>query len=133
MFWLIFYVRLFCFFKQKTADEMRISDWSSDVCSSDLQPSKAVPLSLRPIELKMRVEQEHRAPDGRIQPDLFSRRLLDKPQAHKWVFRRLRPQKMRRSEERRVGTACVSTCRSRCSPNDLKKTTKKIIVREIKK
>src|SRR3546814_2529201 len=24
------------FFKQKTADEMRISDWSSDVCSSDL-------------------------------------------------------------------------------------------------
>src|SRR3546814_104959 len=26
----------FCFFKQKTADEMRISDWSSDVCSSDL-------------------------------------------------------------------------------------------------
>src|SRR3546814_15393209 len=28
---------LFCFFKQKTAYEMRISDWSSDVCSSDLQ------------------------------------------------------------------------------------------------
>src|SRR3546814_18543981 len=26
----------FVFFKQKTADEMRISDWSSDVCSSDL-------------------------------------------------------------------------------------------------
>src|SRR3546814_1721697 len=26
----------FCFFKQKTAYEMRISDWSSDVCSSDL-------------------------------------------------------------------------------------------------
>src|SRR3546814_4234193 len=26
-----------CFFKQKTADEMRISDWSSDVCSSDLE------------------------------------------------------------------------------------------------
>src|SRR3546814_4974124 len=28
--------RLFFFFKQKTAYEMRISDWSSDVCSSDL-------------------------------------------------------------------------------------------------
>src|SRR3546814_10149236 len=27
---------IFCFFKQKTAYEMRISDWSSDVCSSDL-------------------------------------------------------------------------------------------------
>src|SRR3546814_3730011 len=30
------YVRNFFFFKQKTAYEMRISDWSSDVCSSDL-------------------------------------------------------------------------------------------------
>src|SRR3546814_3692118 len=30
---------IFCF-KQKTAYEMRISDWSSDVCSSDLQPSR---------------------------------------------------------------------------------------------
>src|SRR3546814_6881828 len=29
---------IFCFFKQKTAYEMRISDWSSDVCSSDLVP-----------------------------------------------------------------------------------------------
>src|SRR3546814_3980918 len=29
-------VLIFLFFKQKTADEMRISDWSSDVCSSDL-------------------------------------------------------------------------------------------------
>src|SRR3546814_2253101 len=30
----------FCFFfKQKTAYEMRISDWSSDVCSSDLDPA----------------------------------------------------------------------------------------------
>src|SRR3546814_4170908 len=27
---------MFCFFKQKTAYEMRMSDWSSDVCSSDL-------------------------------------------------------------------------------------------------
>src|SRR3546814_5162735 len=30
-------VILFVFFKQKTAYEMRISDWSSDVCSSDLR------------------------------------------------------------------------------------------------
>src|SRR3546814_8255511 len=30
----------FFFFKQKTAYEMRISDWSSDVCSSDLQQRK---------------------------------------------------------------------------------------------
>src|SRR3546814_9710206 len=31
-----FFLFLFFFFKQKTAYEMRISDWSSDVCSSDL-------------------------------------------------------------------------------------------------
>src|SRR3546814_7531011 len=31
-----FWFCVFCFFKQKTAYEMRISDWSSDVCSSDL-------------------------------------------------------------------------------------------------
>src|SRR3546814_10701440 len=41
-----FVVRLFFFFKQKTAYEMRISDWSSDVCSSDLdragEPALAV-------------------------------------------------------------------------------------------
>src|SRR3546814_4341026 len=33
---LVYYWFLFFFFKQKTAYEMRISDWSSDVCSSDL-------------------------------------------------------------------------------------------------
>src|SRR3546814_2322870 len=32
----VFVVLFFFFFKQKTAYEMRISDWSSDVCSSDL-------------------------------------------------------------------------------------------------
>src|SRR3546814_5806134 len=32
-------LRVFFFFKQKTAYEMRISDWSSDVCSSDLPRS----------------------------------------------------------------------------------------------
>src|SRR3546814_10376641 len=31
-----FFYCIFFFFKQKTAYEMRISDWSSDVCSSDL-------------------------------------------------------------------------------------------------
>src|SRR3546814_5339589 len=34
-------VRMFFFFKQKTAYEMRISDWSSDVCSSDLRHALA--------------------------------------------------------------------------------------------
>src|SRR3546814_3090061 len=34
---MVLVVVLFFFFKQKTAYEMRISDWSSDVCSSDLK------------------------------------------------------------------------------------------------
>src|SRR3546814_13343339 len=40
--WLI--IVLF-FFKQKTAYEMRISDWSSDVCSSDLPSTEIVPVA----------------------------------------------------------------------------------------
>src|SRR3546814_10791226 len=36
MMYVFVYVLSCCFFKQKTAYEMRISDWSSDVCSSDL-------------------------------------------------------------------------------------------------
>src|SRR3546814_8299277 len=38
----IFVFFLFFFFKQKTAYEMRISDWSSDVCSSDLRVRAAM-------------------------------------------------------------------------------------------
>src|SRR3546814_1609176 len=45
VFVLFFMCSLFFFFKQKTAYEMRISDWSSDVCSSDLQQ-----ILLRPAE-----------------------------------------------------------------------------------
>src|SRR3546814_6735893 len=46
----------FFFFKQKTAYEMRISDWSSDVCSSDLPqvaaaaPSTAASTTVPPVE-----------------------------------------------------------------------------------
>src|SRR3546814_2605135 len=38
----VFVVFVFFFFKQKTAYEMRISDWSSDVCSSDLRAVHAL-------------------------------------------------------------------------------------------
>src|SRR3546814_5540566 len=37
------YCFFFFFFKQKTAYEMRISDWSSDVCSSDLRNCRVEP------------------------------------------------------------------------------------------
>src|SRR3546814_3312568 len=81
-------VCFFFFFKQKTAYEMRISDWSSDVCSSDLGRDAIEPVTAR---------HEHRCA-GR---------------QHRRPARQLRA---RRSEERRVGKECVSTCRSRWSP-----------------
>src|SRR3546814_15500871 len=40
---------MFCVFKQKTAYEMRISDWSSDVCSSDLGADKGIDIDLRRV------------------------------------------------------------------------------------
>src|SRR3546814_2682713 len=39
----MYILNIFFFFKQKTAYEMRISDWSSDVCSSDLAKSGDAP------------------------------------------------------------------------------------------
>src|SRR3546814_6047178 len=58
---------LFFFFKQKTAYEMRISDWSSDVCSSDLgvspHPRSAyeVTSSITPGELRNEADRPRRA------------------------------------------------------------------------
>src|SRR3546814_10899222 len=52
-------VRLFFFFKQKTAYEMRISDWSSDVCSSDLLGGQGSVIN-----------PKFNAPDGPICADL---------------------------------------------------------------
>src|SRR3546814_3546836 len=92
------------FFKQKTAYEMRISDWSSDVCSSDLE--SAFTGLLLPFLL---------APRHFVQPRLFCRVAISASirsgmgQSRGWHH-------PRRSEERRVGKECVSTCRSRWSP-----------------
>src|SRR3546814_1856446 len=92
---------LYLFVKQKTAYEMRISDWSSDVCSSDLR--RANPRIHRAI-----VEGLHHSGTigksralaatvcGNNMPFLKDHRL--------WRDRD-------RSEERRVGTGCVSQCR----------------------
>src|SRR3546814_18772885 len=46
------------FFKQKTAYEFRISDWSSDVCSSDLRKPEDVDAALRPKTLDEFVGQK---------------------------------------------------------------------------
>src|SRR3546814_4347266 len=45
---------LFFFFKQKTAYEMRISDWSSDVCSSDLSREKLASVASEANAAKIR-------------------------------------------------------------------------------
>src|SRR3546814_5633570 len=45
----------FFFFKQKTAYELRISDWSSDVCSSDLRFRSA----LQPLYMKLSAAAFH--------------------------------------------------------------------------
>src|SRR3546814_2938294 len=50
MLYLCFAVLVFVFFKQKTAYEMRISDWSSDVCSSDLGHQEAERLILETVD-----------------------------------------------------------------------------------
>src|SRR3546814_16281142 len=51
-----------CFFKQKTAYEMRISDWSSDVCSSDLAMPDAM-IDDPEIERRMLFAYEETGPD----------------------------------------------------------------------
>src|SRR3546814_2092018 len=105
--YMIILVDLFFFFKQKTAYEMRISDWSSDVCSSDLWHHflkififgyideiailfQKMPFVQTVIKLTWKYWRNNRSlgNSGVTQ----------------------------RSEERRVGKECVSTCRSRWSP-----------------
>src|SRR3546814_8944331 len=94
------------FFKQKTAYEMRISDWSSDVCSSDLLALASYNCGIWEYDplagcerWDERMCQLYGIPftDGIIGQD-------------KWYAL------IHRSEERRVGKECVSTCRSRWAP-----------------
>src|SRR3546814_4331344 len=84
------------FFKQKTAYEMRISDWSSDVCSSDLRIQLVgafdLPLFQRYVHVRPSSDLDWRSVDKTRKADGG------------------------RSEERRVGKECVRTCRSRWSP-----------------
>src|SRR3546814_11661462 len=101
---------------------MRISDWSSDVCSSDLGsipataellrtvaglPQGAVVLPGLDLESDDAVWREIRDDPGHPQHGMAQ--LLDRLGIAREA---VRP----RSEERRVGKECVSTCRSRWSP-----------------
>src|SRR3546814_20232130 len=109
---------------------MRISDWSSDVCSSDLHRHFSYGLARYEYDRFSGFDYEFTAAAG------LGRHLVREP-GHEWTvtlgpsFRKARPSDeqnvdralgarftnlLSRSEERRVGKECVSTCRSRWSP-----------------
>src|SRR3546814_1676992 len=95
-----------CFFEQKTAYEMRISDWSSDVCSSDLIWAAHFAV----VEGEM---------VGHPQYESDRARFVGRGRAINTAAAIVGDQPLSdtvgRSEERRVGKECVSTCRSRWS------------------
>src|SRR3546814_3378359 len=81
------------FFKQQTAYEMRISDWSSDVCSSDLKEKNGGKENKKEKKQKgggAGVKKKTKDNEEKYRPKL-------------------------RSAERRGGKECVSTCSSRWS------------------
>src|SRR3546814_20572073 len=85
---------------------MRISDWSSDVCSSDL--------ALRAAAAGQQAQRDLRQAHLRA----LQRHAVV---AAERVFQAAAEGEAVRSEERRVGKECVSTCRSRWSPYHYKK------------
>src|SRR3546814_12652749 len=106
---------VFFFFKQKTAYELRISDWSSDVCSSDLvgpgihadydsvmASFDAAPAGKRSVRRDLLTGNMFLAMDLSAQYKVGSAVSFQDKDGM-------------RSEERRVGKECVSTCRSRWS------------------
>src|SRR3546814_11570459 len=104
---------------------MRISDWSSDVCSSDLLGLRELRRQLSGLtstvlsssggpatlaEIGVRTQR-----DGTlaVDTDRLNSILASDPDGVEALFN---PGQSSRSEERRVGKECVSTCRSRWSP-----------------
>src|SRR3546814_13137661 len=110
---------IFVFFvKQKTAYEVRISDWSSDVCSSDLA-MKLIELDAGNVSLEYRPEDEavvkrRLGEAGRLRVTKAATHDVISVAGMRFIAMN------DRSEERRVGQECVSTCRSRWSPDNLK-------------
>src|SRR3546814_2420713 len=106
--YLLLCVTIFVFVKQKTAYEMRISDWSSDVCSSDLRTR----FDLKPSEASLPLGCPSTTP--RLLVAFHRRRSL--AESFRVVSVLVTSPGSARSEERRVGKECVSTGRSRWSP-----------------
>src|SRR3546814_19475350 len=113
----------FFFFKPKTAYGLRISDWSSDVCSSDLLRVVRRPLEQR-CDTVLGLEHLVIIIVGKLaeeaMAEMLIRRFLDdllvNDQRVSRHDQRLQVAKLARSEERSVGKECVSKCRSRWSP-----------------
>src|SRR3546814_15109364 len=95
---------------------MRISDWSSDVCSSDLDGFGGL---AEPDHPRYKQDKHRDAGDSRQPLPPPSEFLVVESDG---VDIAVRPRALKnrrarkRSEERRVGKECVSTCRSRWSP-----------------
>src|SRR3546814_11397979 len=118
---------LFFFFRQKTAYEMRISDWSSDVCSSDLGGRYL------DVEVKPQAAARYgftQADVQRLIATVIGGQPVDQTiqgrERYPVVVRYPRPLRdsaaaLARSEERRGGTECGSKCRFRWAPYHLKK------------
>src|SRR3546814_16809631 len=87
---------MFFVVKHNTAYELRISDWSSDVCSSDLKGIRQVSPAVPDIDAKFGLFRWEPASTEITPPQICVMRV--------------------RSEARRVGQECVGTCRSRWSP-----------------
>src|SRR3546814_20244071 len=92
---------------------MRISDWSSDVCASDLVTSERGLLTTIACGAGG-------APTYALEGSVFSAGALVQ-----WLRDGLKILKKARSEERSVGKVCVSRCRSRWSPDNKKKRHQK--------
>src|SRR3546814_16149264 len=94
---------------------MRISDWSSDVCSSDLQIDDTNLAYLCDSNIRGELEAVGEKPDELL--DTYIKLINDSvaglPDDMTVCLHMCRGNFGRRSEERRVGKECVSTCRSR--------------------
>src|SRR3546814_20557325 len=101
---------LLCCFKQKTAYEMRISDWSSDVCPSDLVGAHY--LEKEPGGRGVLLGGVQGVAPARVA--ILGGSIAGVNAAQMAVGMRA---DVTRSEERRVGDECVRTCRSQWSPS----------------
>src|SRR3546814_11077145 len=101
---------------------MRISDWSSDVCSSDLLAIVVAFIVLSILRWRAAMIATGKAAERMFQlaEEADARKRMDKAGAD------ARADGASRSEERRVGKERVRTCRSRWTPDHYKKTTRNI-------